>query len=52
MVVILYFFDVSNFDTRKVTDMNAMFLKSSSLRILDLLYFKTDNVTNMRKIFE
>ena len=42
--------DVSNFDTKNVTDMRGMF-KNSSLTTLDLTSFDTQNVKNMEYMF-
>mgnify|MGYP000970920186 CR=1 FL=1 len=45
-------FDLSNFDTSKVTDMGYMFYGCSSLTSLDLSSFNTSNVTYMRWMFK
>lgn len=45
--------DLSNFDTRKVTDMNGMFYQNKSIEFLNLDYmlFDTSNVTKMSDMF-
>ena len=43
--------DLSNFDTRNVTDMSGMFSGCSSLAELDLSNLDTGNVTNMNWMF-
>ena len=44
-------FDLSSFDTSKVTDMHLMFEACSSLETLDLSSFDTSKVTNMSFMF-
>lgn len=44
--------DLSNFDTRKVTDMSNMFYYTSRLKDLNLSSFDTSNVTNMSGMFQ
>ena len=44
--------DISHFDTRKVTNMDAMFSACTNLTELDLSNFNTENVTNMTSMFE
>ena len=43
--------DLSNFNTRNVTDMSNMFNSCSNLTSLDLSNFNTSNVTNMGSMF-
>ena len=43
--------DLSNFDTSKVTKMNALFMCCESLTNIDLSNFDTSNVTNMEDMF-
>ena len=43
---------ISNLNTSKVTDMEGMFNKCSSLTGLDVSSFNTSNVTNMRNLFQ
>lgn len=43
--------DLSNFDTKNVTDMNHMFYGCENLSTLDLSNFNTKNVTDMRCMF-
>ena len=43
--------DLSNFDTKKVTNMENMFLDCISLKNLDLLNFNTSNVVIMCRMF-
>ena len=43
--------DVSNFDTKNVTNMGYMFAGCTSLTTLDVSNFDTKNVTNMNKMF-
>ena len=43
--------DVSNFDTKNVTNMSGMFSHCSTLTTLDLSNFDTKNVTNMSEMF-
>ena len=43
--------DLSNFDTKNVTDMWGMFENCKSLTTLDLSNFNTKNVTSMRSMF-
>lgn len=43
--------DLSNFDTRNVTDMGAMFIHCSGLTSLDLSGWDTSNVTDMDSMF-
>lgn len=42
---------LNNFDTRNVTNMNALFYKCSSLTSLDLSGFNTQKVRNMQQVF-
>lgn len=44
-------FNLSSFDTSKVTDMRDMFSLCSSLTSLDVSSFNTSIVTNMREMF-
>ena len=44
--------DVSNFDTKNVTDMSGMFRFCFTLKTLDLSSFNTQNVTSMNSMFE
>jgi len=44
--------NLSNFNTDKVTEMNAMFSGCSSLKEINLSNFNTINVTNMIWMFE
>lgn len=43
--------DLTNFDTKDVTDMNRMFEGCSSVETLDLTSFDTSKVTNMESLF-
>ena len=43
--------DISNVDTKDVTNMNSMFSGCQSLTSLDLSSFDTKNVTNMERMF-
>ena len=43
--------DLSNFDTKNVTNMEYMFKGCSALNTLDLSSFDTKNVTNMQSMF-
>ena len=42
--------DLSNFDTKKVNNMENMFIDCISLKKLDLSNFNTQNVKNMKNI--
>ena len=42
---------VSNFNTKKVTNMSRMFFKCKLLKEINISNFNTENVTNMNKIF-
>ena len=44
---LLKYIDLSNFNTKKVTNMNSMFSECHSLGKIDLSNFNTKNVTNM-----
>ena len=43
--------NLSNFDTKNVTDMSKMFYGCKSLNNLDLTNFDTKKVTNMKRMF-
>ena len=43
--------DLSNFNTKNITDMSIMFNKCSYLVKLDLYYLNTQNVTDMSHMF-
>ena len=43
--------DLSNFNTKNVTDMSFMFSYCKNLKSLDLTNFNTENVTNMESMF-
>ena len=43
--------DLSNFDTKNVTDMYGMFHLCKSLKSIDLIKFDTSNVTSMENMF-
>ena len=43
--------DLSNLNTKNVTNMSGMFSTCSSLTSLDLSNFNTNNVTNMWRMF-
>jgi surface protein len=44
--------DLSNFDTKNVTDMSDMFANCTALEVLDLSNFNTGNVTYMYGMFQ
>ena len=43
--------NLSNFNTKKVTDMAHIFFRCKSLKELDLTNFKTNKYTNMTEMF-
>ena len=43
--------NISNFDTKNVTNMGAMFASSSNIKVLDLSSFDTSSVDNFREMF-
>ena len=44
--------NISNFNTKKVTNMSIMFYKCSSLKNLNILNFNRDKVSDMIDIFK
>ena len=44
--------DLSNFNTKSVTNMNSMFSGCSSLSTINVSSFETESVTNMAKMFQ